>query len=359
MEDIIYSDWMIGLLLHLGLQAPKENKYRTLQSIYSLFELDDSAGKLASGGKRKGNLGWPHDFFTRSGKPQDEFCKAIREALNTVGKYYGGPLMMAREARSYLLYERGVEISELTVAAGISESRKKRVHPCLPERWEDCPQDSEEWKAFCNIFVKRCVQVRSDSIKKDGLLCLPLAVLANTAAEAERDNGTRINYVPDSFGCVAANLPETDVDLLDILLPKSALGYLGEQIGMTEPVDDQLIDQLVHSKNAEWLCRQLSKYFSEDGGSRYSSMISNAREVLPIGHDFELFRNRLLKLFEQLKDTSMKPPLIAQTWSEIQVHAKGDGARLLSGFVLSLIMGPESSELLTLTLQGIWGDWNG
>ena len=356
MADLIYSDWMIGLLQHLGTRAPVENEYRFRQNIYTLVDLDDDAGKRAAGGKNLKRPGWPVQYFESiDGKPSKEnLFEHVSSALAKIGNYYGGPLLMAREARAYLL-GHGVVIDELDVAAGISDSRRKRSRPCLPERWEDCPWDGDEWEAFCGIFVKHCVRERSDSVKNDGLLCLPFAVLADTARRAERRDGTTIDYRPDSLGPVYQRLPKTEIDFLRTLLPKRALVYLLGKVEIAEHSEDRLVGQLIHGGNVDWLCGVLSEFFCSDGGNRYSVMVVNAREVLPLGHDFELLRDRSSRLFRELKEKSAKPERVAQSWSEIQEHAKGDGARLLSAFTLSLIIGPESFDLIRTVLRGRWG----
>lgn len=356
MADLIYSDWMIGLLQHLGTRAPAENKYRFRQNIYTLVGLDDTAGKRAAGGRNGESLGWPVTFFVSGkGKPcKKALFESINSALDEIGNFYGGPLLMAREARAYLL-AHGVVIDELDVAAGISDSRRKRPRLCLPERWEDCPRDGNEWEAFCGIFVTHCVRERSDSVNSDGLLTLPLALLTDSAVRAERADGTEIEYRPDSKGPVAHNLPKTDVDLLCSLLPRQELTYLGEEVGMSGQPNDALVNQLLHGGNIDWLCEDLSKHFASAGGNRYSLMVANAREILPLGHDSGLLRNRLSRLFKEIKEKSAKPECVAQAWSEIQEHAKGDGARLLSSFVLCLILKPESFEILRMILRGRWG----
>ena len=356
MANLIYSDWMIGLLQHLGMRAPTENKYRFRQNIYTLVDLDDDAGKRAAGGKKLKRPGWPVQYFESiDGKPsKDNLFEHVSSALAKIGDYYGGPLLMAREAQAYLL-GHGIVIEELDVAAGISKSRRKRSRPSLPERWDDCPRDGEEWEAFCGIFVKHCVRERSDSVKSDGLLTLPLALLTDTATRAERGNGTTIEYRPDSKGPVAHSLPKTGAGLLCSLLPERALANLGEEVGMSGQPNEELADQLLHGGNVDWCCSALSKYFISDGGNHYSLMIANAREILPPGHDSGLLRNRLSRLFREIKEKSPKPECVAQTWSEVQEHAAGDGARLLSGFVLCLILEPESFELLRVILRGRWG----
>lgn len=356
MADLIYSDWMIGLLQHLGTRAPVENVYRFRQNIYTLVDLDDDAGKRATGGKRLKRPGWPAQYFESiDGEPSKKtLSDNVSSALTKIGDYYGGPLLMAREARSYLL-AHGVVIDELDVAAGISDSRRKRPRPCLPELWEDCPRDSNAWKAFCGIFVKHCVRERSDSVNTDGLLTLPLALLTDSAVRAERAEGTVIEYRPDSKGPVAHNLPKTDVDLLCSLLPRQALAYLGEEVGMSGQPNDTLVSQLLHGGNIDWLCDALSKYFASDGGNRYSLMVANAREILPLGHDFELLRSRSSRLYKELEGQSRRPEYVARSWSEILEHSKGDGARLFSSFTLSLIIKPESLDILRVILRGRWG----
>lgn len=357
MADLIYSDWLVGLLYHLGRSAPADG-YRTKQSINGFFDIPrsdvDSVMKRAGGGKDD-CPGWPKERWFVDGKPDEDFAERIHKAFDAIGECYSGPLLVAVKAR-YYLFEHGIVIDELEAAAGISDSgRKRRVRPCLPERWEDCTSDRTEWKAFCNIFITRCVRERSDFVKGSGLLTLSLAVLTDTAIRAEKSDGTTIDYRPDSSGPVAHNLPKTDVDLLYALLPRQALTYLEDETELPEQLGEGLINQLLHGGNIDWLCGILSKYFVSDGGSRYSLMVANARGILPLGHDYELFKSRLSRLYRVLREQSRKPERVACSWSEMLEHSRGDGARLLSSFVLSVIVGPESSEILRVILRGRWG----